>query len=118
MGTKRTYQRCGLNGVGKAHRIKDGSKINFSVIDISAAGFKMNTDTALEEGERLEVELHFSGIITEMVIKAKAQIVRKEQGLKEAVYSLSFEGLSEKEKVEIDEIISFSCIKAEWVHEG
>jgi hypothetical protein len=112
MITKRNYQRCGLNGVGKAHRIKDGKTVDFSIIEISASGFKIEVDTNFDDDEIVEVELRFSGLITVMEVKAKATIVRKEPGQQDNTYSLRFEGLSDKEKVEIDEIITFSCIEA------
>ncbi len=113
MDTKRAYKRCGLNGKGTLTASGRIPKAEFEVLDISASGVSISTSADLNIHDIVDLNIRFNGNIIEMVIDANARVVRKDGIDSENIYGIEFISMSNSDRVEIDEIIAYSCSTSE-----
>lgn len=108
----RNYQRWHVVGDGELfignskHPFKKG--FVFDVLDLSASGVRILTSVELETGMEVGMHMKFSGHVLDISLRVIGQVSKIEKIGNYYEYALRFIGLTEKDKVEIDEAIRMS----------
>lgn len=105
----RNYPRCIVLGDGELNIKPDKRGYPFHVQDISGTGVRVRTEKNIEIKQIVFIRMKFSGHIIEVPIETSGEVVKKAMIGNEYEYAIKFTDLSQKEKVEIDEIIRRSC---------
>ncbi len=99
------YASCNVAGDGKLF-IEGNNKVEkFKIIDMSAAGIRLETTAALPENTAVKLKIRLLGGVVDANMDVNGKVARAiEKG-----YELEFTDLSDGEKEEIDELMRNTC---------
>ena len=105
MASDGKYANCKVAGDGKLS-IEGSSKSNkFKIMDMSAAGVRIGTDTDLCEGMAVKLKIRLIGNIVDVFMNVNGKISKSiENG-----YEIEFTDLPDDEKNEIDQLMRNAC---------
>ncbi len=109
MDRNRAYSRCHIMGEGEILTHSGGPSAKFKLIDMSASGVRIESAGDVDVGEERELKIVFDGYLFEIVVNVTGKVRRKEvvNGFYE--YGIEFVNLSQKNRIELDELMKRSC---------
>ena len=108
MNEKRHYKRSSLTGDGNIIDFENDRNYIVHLLDLSASGAKVFSDTELQESRLYKINLKPEGHMAEVAFTADIRIVWKREVYKGFEYGLKFVKISHKDRVELDELIRHS----------
>lgn len=99
------YASCNVAGDGKFFIEGNNKAEKFKIIDMSAAGIRLETTATLPENTAVKLKIRLFGGVVDANMDVNGKVARAiEKG-----YELEFTDLSDVEKEEIDELMRSTC---------
>lgn len=105
MASTGKYASCNIAGDGKLFVEGSNKPEKFKIIDMSAAGVRLETAATLQESTPVMLKIRLIGGIVDAFIDINGKVAKTiEKG-----YEVEFTNLSDSEKEEIDELMRNTC---------
>ncbi len=122
MKNNMNYKSYSVTGKGKFYTTSQLKKHPFNILNISALGARLSTETKLEINSSITMELRLEGHLSNILKTIKGTVIGNSASGIKNYYDVKFSGLSDIDIIELDEFLrinySFAVLHSRPIESG